>query len=86
MPSVASGSDDVAIDGATSDDVSSLTVSERLCVTLPAVLRACTTNVNVPDSVGVPLKAPEELSLRPEGKLPLTRDQIIGVDPEADSV
>ena len=86
MPSVASGSDDVEIDGATADDDAALTVSVRLRVTLPAVLRACTTNVNVPVVVGVPLITPEELSLSPEGRDPLTRDQIIGVDPEAVSV
>ncbi len=85
MPSVASGSDDVVIDGASADD-EELTVSVRLRVTLPRMLRACTINVNVPDSVGVPLITPEELSLRPEGRDPLRSDQIIGVEPEAASV
>ena len=49
----------------------------------PPLSVTLTVNVDVPDAVGVPLIAPDELSVNPAGRLPLTMDHVNGAVPPA---
>ena len=40
-----------------------------------------TVKLEVPPTVGVPLMTPDDDTLRPEARLPLTNDHVYGVDP-----
>jgi len=72
------GRDGVVIEGI------SVTTILRLRVAFPETFDALTVKLNVPVAVGIPVIAPlVSFKLRPVGNVPLSIDQVIGVEPVA---